>query len=465
MAHPVEDIIVVVPGIMGSVLTRNGRTVWAPQAGAAMRAFLSLGGSIRDLQLEGDDPTLDELGDGVVATGLVQDLHVLPGRWKIDGYTGLRNALFGSLPLKKGENYFECAYDWRRDNRVAAKLLKSRVDGWLHVRRKDYPNAKVILLAHSMGGIVSRLYLEMLDGWRDTRRLVTFGTPYSGSINALASVVDGFHIGKWKLQLDLSAVLWSFTSLYQLLPSYKCVQIEGRDDWLALDADGVDVPNMETARLADALSMQRALRETVDANRKHGYENTGGYDIRPLVGDWQKTDVAMHISNKKVTFLPDRGGSNRGGDGTVPAVSAVPHELQETKNNVFYVDELHGSLQNSRISTDNLVSLVIQTVAGPPIFHDRQIDARLSVEVDDALVGDPVTVRATTSVSNPELNCEIHRTGGPAPVKLPMTIDQSLPNSAFLTLERPDPGDYRAIVSGPGIRIVTGLFSVVDPDD
>jgi pimeloyl-ACP methyl ester carboxylesterase len=39
---------------------------------------------------------------------------------------------------------------------------------------------KLILVGHSMGGLVARYFLECLEGWRDTRRLVTFGTPYRG---------------------------------------------------------------------------------------------------------------------------------------------------------------------------------------------------------------------------------------------------------------------------------------------
>ena len=43
-----------------------------------------------------------------------------------------------------------------------------------------------------MGGLVSRYYLEVLGGWRDTRRLITFGTPYRGSLNAVDFAANGF---------------------------------------------------------------------------------------------------------------------------------------------------------------------------------------------------------------------------------------------------------------------------------
>ncbi len=87
--EPFSDVVVVIPGIGGSVLARQGRELWAPRPGAALRAVLSLGSSIKDLELDGDDPTAADLGDGITATRLVPDLHVVPGLgWKIEGYGG-----------------------------------------------------------------------------------------------------------------------------------------------------------------------------------------------------------------------------------------------------------------------------------------------------------------------------------------------------------------------------------------
>jgi pimeloyl-ACP methyl ester carboxylesterase len=61
-------------------------------------------------------------------------------------------------------------YDWRRDNRVAARRLKEQTNRWLGEWRREQPDAKLILVGHSMGGLVARYFLECLEGWRDTRR-------------------------------------------------------------------------------------------------------------------------------------------------------------------------------------------------------------------------------------------------------------------------------------------------------
>src|SRR4051794_1259816 len=105
---PMSDVIVLIPGIMGSVLKRHGKDVWAPAPGAALRAALSLGKSIKELRLLDDPPEIDDLEDGVVADRLVDDLHVLPElNWKIDGYTRLRKSLDAAFDIVRGVNYHE----------------------------------------------------------------------------------------------------------------------------------------------------------------------------------------------------------------------------------------------------------------------------------------------------------------------------------------------------------------------
>ena len=47
--EPLGDVVVLLPGILGSVLTRDGKDVWAPSAGAGSvaRIFIVPSGAIR----------------------------------------------------------------------------------------------------------------------------------------------------------------------------------------------------------------------------------------------------------------------------------------------------------------------------------------------------------------------------------------------------------------------------------
>ena len=51
-----HDMVVVLPGITGSTLRKDGRDLWAISGQGAWRALTSLGGDLQDLRLQEDDP-------------------------------------------------------------------------------------------------------------------------------------------------------------------------------------------------------------------------------------------------------------------------------------------------------------------------------------------------------------------------------------------------------------------------
>jgi pimeloyl-ACP methyl ester carboxylesterase len=50
--------------------------------------------------------------------------------------------------------------------------------------RKHVRGGKIDLVCHSMGGVVSRMYLQELGGHRRVERCITLGTPHRGTYNA-----------------------------------------------------------------------------------------------------------------------------------------------------------------------------------------------------------------------------------------------------------------------------------------
>src|SRR4051794_26842980 len=109
------DVVVLLPGITGSVLERDGKDVWAPTPGAVLGSLWSLGRSLKELELRADPVEDDDLGDGVMATRLVPDVHLVPGLWGIDGYSAISATIRGSFDVVPGRTFLEFAYDWRRD--------------------------------------------------------------------------------------------------------------------------------------------------------------------------------------------------------------------------------------------------------------------------------------------------------------------------------------------------------------
>src|SRR5213594_3734367 len=86
----VRDVVIVIPGIMGSELVdADGQTIWSVSAGALANAVRTLGKSLRRLELPagiGDNSP----DDGIRSTALLKSLHVVPGLWSpITGYDGL----------------------------------------------------------------------------------------------------------------------------------------------------------------------------------------------------------------------------------------------------------------------------------------------------------------------------------------------------------------------------------------
>src|SRR5260370_10257960 len=108
----VNDIVVLIPGIMGSVLTGpDGSDVWAPSVDAIVNALLTGGGDIKNLKLAG--PCDQPAPDGITATRLFPDVHLIPGFWTIDGYTKIDQSLRDHLDITLGQNYYQLPYDWR----------------------------------------------------------------------------------------------------------------------------------------------------------------------------------------------------------------------------------------------------------------------------------------------------------------------------------------------------------------
>jgi len=439
-----DDVIVLLPGILGSVLEKRGHEVWAPTPGAAWRALWSLGHSIKDLELHADPVDEDELGDGIEATRLVPDLHIIPGFWSIAGYSGIRRTILDNFEVEEGKNFIEVPYDWRRDTRVAARKLAAIAEPALNEVRRDNPKAKLVLVAHSLGGLVSRYYLECMDGWKHTRTLITFGTPYRGSVNALDLIANGFtkKVGPFKA-FDLSPLLRSFTSVYQLLPMYPCIDVGATEPIRPAESTGV--PNLDAAMASSALMFFREIEDGVAKRPQNAYRTC------PVVGITQPTWQSAVLAEGKLTVRKTRrdlSGAevDEGGDGTVPRVSATPIELGDDPP-AAYASQRHSTLQEVESVQTQMLGILTQI---PGLSGVRDLRSGLALQVGGAFdVDEPVQVRVETTQHQVTLEATVVERGGGA-VDGPHALRDLGQGAYEVELPGRGAGDFVVTVKGTG---------------
>jgi pimeloyl-ACP methyl ester carboxylesterase len=457
---PAKDVVVLLPGILGSVLQRDGKDVWAMSKGALLRGLLSLGGSVKDLALDGDDPEQDDLGDGVTAPRLMPDLHLVPGLWKIDGYTKVRERLLDTFDFTVGKNWFDFPYDWRRDNRVAGRHLAERAPQWLKAWRDESgaDDAKLVLVGHSMGGLVARAYLELFDGWKDTRALITFGTPYRGAMNALDFLNHGLSKGVGPLKLDLTPFLRSLTSVYQLLPIYESVDPGDSTLRRITELDPLPV-GVDRERAVAALEFHRSIERAVDANG-----GLGRYDIHPVVGIFQPTRTSALLRDGVVETQMTYLGEDEGGDGTVPRASATPIELGDQPVGSF-ATESHASLQNVDSVLTQVMGILSWKKTG--LRKATPFDG-FSLDLDDAVAADEA-IAFTARTAGPSNEIEVTAIDADTDIEAArQRVARNADGDFTGSLPGLAPGVYRvrlADASEAGLVPVHDLLTVVSGDE
>ena len=427
-----QDLIVVVPGITGSALRRGERMLWDLSVAALAHGLTHTTQVLQALRLpEGLGDAEPDPADRLEPAGLIQGWHLWPGFWAGAGYGRLLHRLRRLHPDPGRVVAF--AYDWRLSNRRSARRLQRTVETELGrwQARTGHADAKVVYLCHSMGGLVARYYLEVLGGRETARRLVTIGTPYSGSIKAVKALNGGLvPLLPW-LDAQLASVAATMPAVAQLLPTYQCVQTSS--DPVTLTAAGL--PSLPTAAAADAKALHSEIADAVRHNQPAPYERYA------FGGRRQPTDQSVSVTPAGLLrYHRHQRGTDHAGDGTVPLFSAVAPEDATTAAGIFHAAR-HSGLQRLGVLLDQVTDKVngkdLGEVLAPPV--------ELALDLPElAVAGTDIPVRVTADLSDLLLHARVHDLNGTTREEhMPLRPDG---RGAYTTILQLPPGTWHVEV-------------------
>ncbi len=240
---------------------------------------------------------------------------------------------------QEGVNLFAFAYDWRQPNTYTAELLKSKIASIKIQTGHD----KVDLVAHSMGGLVARSYIEGAGYQDDIDQLIFLATPHRGAPQAYLAwegakfgndlwdefkerlfeleAIEHYHYGPNKL----FRYIRSMESVRELLPVY---------DYLSNNRQSIlrTYPNnyprnhfLEILNLPSAVNRLSSVNVVNIAARQAGEQTIQGFVVRKAKQSllWEH-GIPVH-------YYSSQSGIIRGvGDGTVPQnsnINFVDHDI------------------------------------------------------------------------------------------------------------------------------------------
>lgn len=290
------DLVFVVPGIMGSELHLKGDKIWPPK----MLQRVSNPDQLLDPNVE-----TGKIIRNVLVFGFYEKLLDPLADWGyLEGQAGHKGLV---IPWP---------YNWVRGIPENARLLSAD----LRKAARNHPDKTIVLLAHSMGGLICTYALECLSeldsSWRDkVRLLVTFGTPFRGAPESLKNAfgVEGAMgitaIDCWRLMADRR-----FPSAYQLFPHLSTLSC-----WLnqpplypVLDYQSFATSDLSlgSENLSAAINFQRDLLDGVPVSTVRKFN---------FCGSRHSTVWAVGTPNDPRDILDPYEA--KAGDGTVPSWS------------------------------------------------------------------------------------------------------------------------------------------------
>lgn len=437
-------LVIVIPGIGGSVLADGrGEVVWNARLAGIVRALW------RPERL-----AIDEV---LTPVGLIESTTLFPGFSVIHGYGDFVNAISSVLgwavdwgnPAHPNLDAQVVAfpYDFRQGVAESAERLGELVKHRLgHLGLAGQPN-RVLVVAHSMGGLVARRWVA--DGhWDVCRAIVTLGTPHRGAPKALKFLHDGapWWTGRSK---DVRELLRGWPAMYALLPRYQAVRdLLSRDSKYLYPAD-LPLPWLQQPA-QDAFAMHKGIETEW---KLHQHET----DCLALTGIGHPTLMQSRWDGRQLTTVTEQlpsydAPSGELGDGTVPALSALPIEQSNRLATTPQLPVRHSQLVTAKLALNEIKELLL--TARPPSSRHAGGGLTIGLSLDDAVIeGEPAVGAAQfepAELFEEELwlDCRLYGATEHGPVPQPrLEQDETRPWRWTLRLPGLARGEYRLEVT------------------
>jgi pimeloyl-ACP methyl ester carboxylesterase len=375
------------------------------------------------------------------------------GVWRLDLVWHIYDNLYQEFVdngYAPGVDLFEFPYEWRDSNTENAKLLRDKIQ---EIKQKNnWP--KIDLVAHSMGGLLAREYIESDYFNNDVDQLVTLGTPQNGAPEAYLkwegdewfwspSDIYAKHIMNQEAKEGKYADIFDYIhqrpifSLQQLLPVYNYLQDVNNGYLYKIYPTGYPENDfLENLNSDEKKSRLDKVEFDKIVGKLENNESTiaGMKVIEANMGKWW-TDGYPHGFE---IIIGDRGLLYGDGDGTVPLESSE-------SDNIKASDKIYIKAEHKNLPTEAQKDVLELLTGSRPVKENRDSFIK---DILIANVFSPIDIQIVDENNNWAGKNILGLEGGKEISGAYYSGFDT--DSEFVTIPNPTDGEYKIITQGVG---------------